>query len=168
MPEAGLVVVADSSPLIALARIDQLQLLPSLYERVTVPEAVWQEVTRGASEQRAGAAEVQRATWIDVQHVEPKDIEAHALLVDRGEAEAIALASRLQARLLLVDDARGRQVAQRLGLPIKGTLGILVAAKRDGLLSAIAPSLDRLRDTGMRVAPRLVELALTAAGEGTK
>jgi predicted nucleic acid-binding protein len=91
MPDRGLVVVADSSPLIALARIEQLGLLPSLYERVTVPEAVWQEVTRGASEQRAGAADVQRAAWIDVQRVDPRDIEAHALLVDRGEAEAMAL-----------------------------------------------------------------------------
>lgn len=165
MADTRLVVVADSSPLIALARIDQLGLLPSLYERVTVPEAVWQEVTRGASEQRAGAADVQRARWIDVQRVDAADIEAHMLLVDRGEAEAIALASRVHARLLLIDDARGRQLALRLGLQIRGTLGVLVAAKRAGLISAVRPNLDRLRDTGMRVSPRLVAVALTAAGE---
>ena len=165
MADEGRVVVADSSPLIALARIDQLELLPSLYQRVTVPEAVWQEVTRGASENRVGAAEVQLATWIDIQHVDPQDAAAHEVLVDRGEAEAIALAGRTHAKLLLIDDARGRQLALRLGLRIKGTLGILVAAKQEKLLSEIRPSLDRLRATGLHVSARLIALALEAAGE---
>ena len=151
MSESGLVVVADSSPLIALARIDQLELLPALYQRVTVPEAVWREVTRGASEHRAGAAEVQRAPWIDIRHVDPQDAAAHEVLVDRGEAEAIALASRTQAKLLLIDDARGRQLALRLGLQIKGTLGILVSAKQQKLIPEIRPNLDRLRASGLHV-----------------
>src|SRR4051812_10252348 len=123
------VVLADSGPLIALARLEKLHLLPSLYRRVRIPGAVWREVTQGVTERQPGAEAIRDADWIDVEQADPLQAEGYALLVDRGEAEAIALARHHHDSLLLIDDDRGRRLALKLGLRIKGTLGILVAAK---------------------------------------
>ena len=88
------VAVADSGPLVALARIELLELLPRLYGRVAIPGAVFNELTEGAAEGRAGASDVRAAAWIEVVEVDAIDAEPHTLVVDRGEAEAIALARR--------------------------------------------------------------------------
>ncbi len=88
----------------------------------------------------------------------------YALLVDDGEAEAIALA-RTADSLLVIDDDRGRRLALRLGLRIKGTLGLLVLAKNRGLLDPIRPLLEALPQRGVHVSQRLIEIALREAGE---
>ena len=88
----AVVVIADSGPLIALARIDKLSLIPSLYHRVKLPGAVWREVTQGVAERKPGAEAIQMAEWIDVEEVDPVIAEGFKLIVDDGEAEAVALA----------------------------------------------------------------------------
>ncbi len=158
------IIVADSGPLIALSRIGQLDLLRALFGRVQIPTAVWQEVTQGAAEGRSGASEVRAAPWIDVVPVDATTAAGYALLVDDGEAEAIALA-RTADSLLVIDDDRGRRLALRLGLRIKGTLGLLVLAKNRGLLDPIRPLLEALPQRGVHVSQRLIEIALREAGE---
>ena len=84
-------IIADSSPLISLAIIGQLDLLPQLYQSVLLPPAVWDEVTvKGAN--LPGAKAVSEATWLTIKTPEPAALEPLSILVDRGEAEAIALA----------------------------------------------------------------------------
>lgn len=96
-------IVGDSSPLISLALIGQLDLLPRLYQRVLIPPAVWNEVTvQGAG--LPGAQAVSELTWLEIQEPLPAILQSLAILLDRGEAEAIALA--LGAR-------RGRWLAPR-------------------------------------------------------
>lgn len=157
-------VVADSGPLIALARIGQLELLPQLFVRVQIPSAVWREVTQGAVEGRSGAAEVRAASWIDVTVADEATAAAYALLVDEGEAEAIAIA-RAREALLVIDDDRGRRLALRLELRIKGTLGILVLAKRRGMLSQVRPLIEALPQRGVYVSQRLIDAVLRDVGE---
>lgn len=158
------IVVADSGPLIALSRIDQLDLLPQLFGRIEIPSAVWREVTQGAAEGRSGATEVRAAPWIDVVSADEATAAAYALLVDQGEAEAIAVA-RARGQLLVIDDDRGRRLALRLGLRIKGTLGILVLAKRRGLLERVRPLVEALPQRGVYVSPRLLDAVLRDVGE---
>lgn len=157
------VVVADSGVLIVLVKVGQLALLPSLFHRVIVPEEVWREVVGDGS--RDGAPQLATQPWIDVARADPALVRAHASLVDVGEAAAIALAQREPDTLLLVDDARARKLALRLGIAIKGTLGVLVLAKRRGLLERVRPSLDELTRVGLYVSAALVEATLRAAGE---
>lgn len=160
----GGIVVADSGPLIALSRIGQLELLPQLFGRVQIPSALWSEVTQGAAEGRVGAADVRAAPWIDVVPADEAIIAGYALLVDEGEAAAIVVAKAHDA-LLLVDDDRGRRLALRLGLRIKGTLGILALAKHRGLISQARPLIDALPRCGVHVSQGLIEAVLRHLGE---
>jgi uncharacterized protein len=123
------IIIADSSPLISLAIIEQLELLPQLYQRVLLPPAVWDEVTvQGVG--LPGANAVSKITWIEIQTPQASLLEPLSILVDRGEAEAIALAQSIPDSIVLLDDAQARRVAERLGIRRIGTLGILRRAKK--------------------------------------
>ncbi len=98
-------IIADSGPLIALARVERLVLLQELFGVVRIPEAVMREVTQGVADGRPGAAEIRAAAWIEVAHVDPATTAGYEVLVDAGEAAAIALAKR-EGGLLLMDDVK--------------------------------------------------------------
>lgn len=128
-------VVADASPLIALARIDRLDLLRGSFGALLVPEAVWHEVAV-AGLHKAGAGDIWRADWIERRSVQ--DAGLVALLrqdLGAGEAEAIVLARETNADVLLMDERLGRAAARRLGLRVTGLVGILVDARERGLLT---------------------------------
>ncbi len=157
-------IVADSSPLIALAIIDQLELLPRLYRQVMLPLAVWEEVTiRGAG--LPGALAVSQCTWLDIKEPDTNLIKPLGVLLDRGEAEAIALALADPSCIVLLDDAQARRVAERFGVARIGTLGILRKAKKAGLLDAIKPLVQRLQASGLYMRPALIDAILCDVGE---
>jgi predicted nucleic acid-binding protein len=113
-----MIVVSNSGPLIALAQINNFELLKTLYNRLYIPPAVQEEVV-GLGRGRAGAVEVDLADWIKI--VEVQNRTAIQLLrgqLDLGESQAIVLALELQANLLLIDEARGRRIAQAQGLNV--------------------------------------------------
>lgn len=165
MPSAEGPVVADSTPIIALAGLGQLALLHRLFGEVLVPPAVWAELTRG--ERRPGGIEdLVAAPWIKVGELaHPKQADFFSDL-DRGEAEVIALAREIGARLVLIDDRLGRRHATRLGLTLTGTFGVLIAAKKKGYLEEIAPLVDLLAENRLYSSPALRALVLDRAGEG--
>lgn len=159
--------IADAGPLIALGRIERLHLLQKLYGRGLIPPAVHREIAVGSG--RAGAAMVGRALdvgWLKVVPLEDRtQAERFARLVDSGEAEAIALCLTQAARLLLIDDAKGRKVAQSLGLPVVGVAGVLLAAKAAGHLAAASPVIEDLVGIGYRLSSRLIEAVQRSANE---
>lgn len=160
-----MIAIADSSPLILLARIEQLWLLRALFSRVVVPAAVHHE-TVGQGHFRPGAAQIAGGDWISVEEV--VDILAVRMLrqqVGPGESEAIVLALQLNADLLLIDDAKGRRIAETYGLSTVGTIGILIEAKRANLLPAFKPSLDALLEVGLHMNRQLYVHALQLSGE---
>lgn len=157
-------IITDSSPLIALAIIDQLELLPQLYLTVLVPPAVWDEVTiQGAG--LPGARAVQEASWLTLQAPDPKIVEPLSILVDRGEAEAIALAQSMPDSIVLLDDAQARRVAKRLDVKRIGTLGLLRRAKKASLITAIKPCIEQLQTHGIYINRKLIEAILQDVGE---
>lgn len=158
------IIIADSSPLIGLARIGQLGLLPQLARRILVPRAVWAEVI-GARTDAPGASEVAAQTWIEVVEADQQAVAPLAILVGRGEAEAIALAQREPSAVLLLDDLRARKLAERLGLRRMGTVALLGLAKREGLIPALKPALDALVASGIFIRQELITAALTEVGE---
>ena len=163
MPSEELI-IADSSPLIGLARIGQLGLLPRLAKRIVVPRAVHSEVT-GARTDAPGAADVAAQTWIEVLEADPAVVAPLRILVGHGEAEAMALAQRESGAVLLMDDLRARKLAERLGLRRMGTVALLGQAKREGLIPKLKPALNALMANGIFIRQELIEAALKEAGE---
>ena len=156
-------VIADASPLIGLAAIEAFDLLQRLFGRVTVTDAVYEEVLAGAN--LPGAAELEAAVgegWVDVV---PVDI--HAAFADLGDGEACTLSLAVQhaACLVLMDERLGRAYAKEHGIPVAGLVGILLGAKRDGLIPEIRPFVDRLADSDFRVSEGIVQEVLAQAGE---
>ena len=161
-----MVVVADASPLIFLSRLGLLKVLPQLFESITIPQAVLREVNRGGGI-LPGASEINKLRWLKVVDIESDVVLRQALTGDlgAGESEAIVLALESKADLLLVDDRSARAAARRLQLQIRGTLGILLDAKRAGLIEDLEPHLDRLVSIGAWLSPQLQQRVLSKAGE---
>ena len=149
-------IVSDSSPIINLARIGELNLLRQLYEELVIPEAVWQEVVVEEVRQ-PGADEVKAATWIKTRSVTNRQlIRALQQELDAGESEAIALSLEVESELLLMDERLGRETARHLGIRFIGLIGILIEAKRKGIIRGVKPHLDKLRDiAGFRISNSL-------------
>jgi predicted nucleic acid-binding protein len=144
--------VTDSTCLIGLDRIGRLDLLPKLFDPIAAPPEVEREW--GLS-----------APWLRIEPPSnPSAVTALKMLVDDGEAEAIALATERQHRIIL-DDRRARDLAHRMGLKVIGTVGILIRAKRVGLLPWIKPVLNELTEKGFRLSEDLKREALSLAGE---
>ena len=139
-------VVVDASPLIALARIERLELLREMFGGIVVPSAVWREVA-AAGLDKAGAGQVATAEWISRQDVADQSAVEHLQRdLGAGEAEAIVLARELQADLLIMDEALGRGIARSSGLPTVGLVGVLIEARKRSLLpeaGSIAEALHR-------------------------
>ena len=114
---------------------------------------------------RPGAAEITSATWVRIVDGSPGLIEAFRLVVDHGEAEALAVAKQNPGALLVVDDLRARRVAKELGLRLTGTLGILAMSKRVRLLERVRPELERLASAGFRIDDVLLTTFLQRIGE---
>ena len=158
-----MIVVADSGPLIAMARIGHL--LRTLYGELWVPPAVRKEVVASGCGGQ-GAAEVDSASW--VRTVETQDTTAVPLLrerLDAGESAALVLAIEVGASLLLIDEAKGRRVAQARGLNHIGTLGTLIVAMKRGFVRFVAPLLGALVAAGFRMRPELYEAVQRLVGE---
>ena len=160
-----MIIVANAGPLIALAQIGHFDLLQSLYGQLYIPPAVRDEVVVSGYG-RPGAAEVNTAAWIHI--VEARDTTAVQLLRERlgdGESEAIVLAIELKADLLLIDEARGRRVAEARDLNRIGTVGILIVAKKRGLIPTVTPLLDELQAAGFHMGEELYQTTRVLAGE---
>ena len=150
-------VVSNSSPLIALAGIQRLDLLPAIFESILIPPAVAHEI--------APSIPI-LPPWLRIQA--PTVLPPAPLLRRRlgaGEREALALAIELKADWIIRDDLPARRSAEVSGLNVIGTLGTLVAAKRAGLLKAIRPELDALVRTSFFLSPHLYDELLEAVGE---
>ena len=146
-------IVSNATPLIAFARIGELALLERIVEEMTLPQAVWQEVT--AASERPGAETIREASWINVQAVSGVSPDLLTLL-DRGEAEVIALAEELDADEVILDERATRAIALTRGLPVIGSAGLLVRAKDRNLIPAVRPLLTGMQEAGMRYSQRFL------------
>ena len=130
-------VILNNTPLVALWSIGHLTLLRDLYGEVLIPQAVYEEFL--ATERLVRQVALGEAPWIKIMPlVNPRQALVYVGL-DQGEAEVLALANEQSARLVIIDERKGRRYAKRLGLPLTGTVGVLLTAKNNGLISALAP-----------------------------
>lgn len=156
-------VVANNTPLVALWVLGRVDLLRDLFGEVLIPESVHQEFL--ATERSVRQQALDNAPWIQATALDqPRRALAFAGL-DRGEADVLALAEERQARLVIIDERRGRRYARRMGFPLTGTLGVLLLAKERSLVPRVAPLIEELREAGLYISQGLVEEMLRLAGE---
>ena len=152
-----MLIVSDTTPLISLMKVSQLDLLAQLYGKILIPRAVYEELT---SNKRfpAEAEQIKNSRFITIIDVKT----TLELGLDRGETEAISYAKEMEADYLLMDEVKGRKVAKSLGLNVTGTIGILVTALQWDLITReeIETALETLRDNKI-VGKKLVEYVKT-------
>lgn len=145
-------IISDSTCLIGLERIHALEVLPALFDPIVIPQEVHREFGIDM-------------TWL---HVEPPSnvafVTSLKLVIDDGEAEAIALAYEKGWRVIL-DDRHARKVAKGLGVTMLGTVGVLVQAKRQGLIPILKPLIEKLAANNFYISDDLKEEAFALVGE---
>ncbi len=158
-----MIVIADSSALVALSMCQALPLLEILFKKIYVPEAVYKEISvKGKSE--ADALTEYLSTRIKSVRVDrTKVVNTDSL--GSGEQEAIALYMELSADLLIIDDARAKKAAYANGLEVMGSVGVLLLAKQRGLIHEIRSMLDLLAVSNIHLGSNIIEKALGIAGE---
>ena len=147
-------IISDTSCLILLDKISELEILNKLFGTITTTTEVAEEF----GQELPGWFEIRQPVDKNYQSI----IEAS---VDKGEASAIALAIESDDCLLIIDDLKGRKFALQLGLTIIGTIGIIVDAKLTGIIPSVIPVLAKIKDTNFRITEQLESLILKRAGE---
>jgi len=150
----NITVIADTSCLIALSKIEGIELLKELYQEVYITEEIAFEFGETLPE------------WIRIENVKNKKYQQLLdLYLDLGEASAIALALEKVEVLLILDDLKGRKEAEKLGFRITGTLGILFKAKKEGLITELKPYIEKLKAVGFRLSSKIEEEILRKSNE---
>lgn len=154
----------NSSPLILLGRISRLDLLPALAEQVVVPRAVLQELTVKQGQDWL-AQTVSSHPGIDIVDDAPIPADLRRWNLGAGESAVVAFCLANAGYRAVLDDLRGRRCAQALKVPLFGTLGVVVDARRQGLIPLARPLIAAIRGVGYYVDDKLIEAALKEVGE---
>ncbi|WP_299411401.1 DUF3368 domain-containing protein [Acaryochloris sp. IP29b_bin.148] len=156
--------VIDASPLIFLSTANYLHLLQQLYPQVLVPQVVIQEIRQYGDADPTCLA-LQKADWlVEVKPpITPQAVRACRL--DPGESAVLAWAQLYPGTEAIVDDLAGRRCAQQLGIPVRGTLGLVLVAKQRGYILAARPVIADLKQAGMYLSNRVINQALAMVGE---
>ncbi len=159
-----MIIISDTSPITNLIQLEKLHLLKDLFSTIIIPNEVYEELSIYENHRVI----LESTNWITVRIV--SDTEKVELLkqeLDAGEAEAIVLAKELNCDFLLIDERKGREVAQNQDIKIVGLLGILIKAKQRGFIPLLRPLLERLtNEIGFRVNRNLLDYVLREVGEG--
>ena len=158
-----MIVVADTSPINYLVSINEIAVLPKLYGTVIIPPAVRDELSRDHAPEIVRRWIASPPAWLEVRRptMEP-DAELIAAELDAGEFDAILLAQELGASELILDDMDGRREAERRHIHFVGTIGVLQAASKRGLLN-LRDALTKLRATNFYIAQELIDRLVAEA-----
>lgn len=153
-----MIVVSDTSPLSALLKIKEAELLVQLFSRVVIPPAVRDELVR---------THPRLPDWLEVLPLSDQSRAVRFMeVLDAGEAAAIALAGELSADRLLIDERKGRRIAKAEGLEVIGLVGVVLLARRKGLIASARQVMSRLTtEAKVWLSPELVDAALASVGE---
>ncbi len=152
-----MIIISDTSPINYLLLIGQIDLLPSLFEQIIIPEVVRDEMLSPDAPLSLQQWIANPPFWLVVQTV--SKLDATLSFLDPGEQAAITLAQTLPTSLLIIDERLGRQIARERGIPIIGTVGILDNAADRGLVN-LEEAITRLQQTNFRISRRIIQSLL--------
>lgn len=158
-------VVVNTTPLIALSYLRRLDLLKTLYGEIVIPDAVYRELS--VKEDSVCKRFVDESLdWICIKKIKNEMARAmYKTQLHEGEVEVMILAQEINADVVVIDDANAKKHAKYLGLPVTGTLGVLIKAKREGYLSEIKPLLQQLVENNIYISDKIIDLCLKQVGE---
>lgn len=156
-------IVSNTTPLISLMKIGQLELLQKIYKSIIIPTEVFAEIEKGKD--KPFYLNISKLDWIDIQEIKNKKVLSYFFDLDAGEAEVIVLATEIDADLVIIDEILGRRFAKNADLKITGTIGVLIKAKEIGLVKNISPLLDEMQEKGIWISSKLKEKILNIVNE---
>lgn len=158
-------VVVNTTPLIALSHVGQLDVLRKLYGEIIIPEAVHRELSVKTESVCKRAVDSSRS-WIRVDKIKNQMAKSmYKTQLHDGEVEVMILAKEIMADVVIIDDANAKKHAKYLGLPVTGTLGVLLKAKQNGYVGELNPLLHQMVQNGIYISQNLIEMCLKQAGE---
>lgn len=156
-------VVSNTTPIISLLKLNQLDLLKQLYKQIYIPTAVFNEIEAGKDKEFY--KDLSTINWINIIEIKDKISVKYFLDLDSGEAEAIVLATELKADLIIIDEKLGRFHTKHANLKVTGTIGILLKSKTVGLIENLKPLLIELTEKNVWISEKLKREILEKAGE---
>lgn len=157
-------VIVNSTPMIALAKCRKLELLRKMYERIIIPEAVFKELT--FKEDIVSTSLEENLNWIEVKKIRhTEDRKLFKTRLHDGEVEVMILARELNADVVIIDDLAARNTAEYYHLPVTGTLGVLIKAKKNGLIDEVMPVIKEMQHQHIYFSESLIALIREKAGE---
>ncbi len=156
-------VVSNTTPIISLLKLNRLDLLQKLYNQIYIPTAVYSEIEAGKA--KGYYKDLSHIDWINIIEIQDKQAVRYFLDIDAGEAEAIVLATEVNAGLIILDEKLGRFHAKHADLKVTGTIGILIKAKSEGLIGKIKPLLNELTEKEVWISEKLKNEILKKVGE---
>lgn len=161
-------IISDTGPIIALAKIQHLNLLKSLFEKVYITPIVYKELMSKTGVEEEEEIEKALKEFITIKEIEasPPEVEYTLKEIGGGEKQSIELAYKSKSSaILLIDDKAGRQSAKRLNIPTTGTIGVLIIAKNKGLVENVTGILKLMREKGYWFSDEIIETAKKLTGE---
>ncbi|MCF8390367.1 MAG: DUF3368 domain-containing protein [Bacteroidales bacterium] len=146
-------IVSNTTPIISLLKLNRLDLLRQLYKKIHIPKAVFNEIEVGKTKEYY--QDLSKIDWIDIVEIQDKQAVKYFLDLDSGEAEAIVLATEINADLIILDEKLGRFHAKHADLKVTGTIGVLIKAKTVGLINELKPLLNDLTDKEVWISKKL-------------
>ena len=152
-------IISISTPLIILSKIGELEILKNLYGEIIIPRAVFEEVTIKSDA-------IKNFDWIKILEVQDKsNRKIYQAKLHDGEVEVMMLAKEISADLLIIDDNAAKKFAKFLGFQVTGTLGVLLKAKSEKIISEVNPILEKMLAENFYIGDEIIKLVLKTAGE---
>lgn len=156
-------VVSNTTPLISLLKLGRLDVLMELYQEILIPIAVFEEIEAGKN--KSFYRNLSNIDWVKIIKIENEDARRYFLDLDKGEAEAIILATEIGADLIIMDEKLGRFHAKHADLKVTGTVGVLIKAKREGIINELKPLLFELRAKDVWISEKFIDEILSLVHE---
>jgi predicted nucleic acid-binding protein len=157
-----MIIVADSSALIALAIADGLHLLEQLFTEVAVTEQVYNECISLGKPQ---SEQLKQYLANKIYYVDNDNDIINGVIIDAGELSAMSLYKKMNADLLLIDDNQGRKVAKLNDVQVIGSVGVLILAKNKNIVASIRPYLTKISESNIFISQKIIDIALQTVGE---
>lgn len=158
-------VIVNSTPLIALCHVDALDVLKKLYGEITIPNAVYEEIsvkTNSVCKKQVDAS----LDWIHIENIKNEMAKnMYKTQLHDGEVEVMILAQEIDADVVVIDDMNAKKHAKYLKLPVTGTLGVLIKAKKMGYIEQLKPLLSGMVQNNIYLSDTLISRCLREVGE---